>query len=160
MDARYFWFLLAISALRVSIPGWMTADMTYLYLYDLSWPFHWHCLYSFYHSIYVSVIISILSLYCLYSISTLSLSFCFSPESTAWKATVQSQPRIPRRPTSLPLHYSQSGIILLSMVLLHATLFSLLSTFCYSTATLYVLWSTDGWMECCNVIYYCSILCT
>ena len=78
MDARYFWFLLAISALWVSIPGWMTADMTYLYLYNLSWPFHWHCLYSFYHSIHVSVIISILSLLSVFYLYPLSLFLFFS----------------------------------------------------------------------------------
>ena len=35
-----FLVLLAISAIRVSIPGWMTADMAHLYLHNRPWPSH------------------------------------------------------------------------------------------------------------------------
>lgn len=150
MDARYFWFLLAISALRVSIPGWMTADMTYLYLYNLSWPFHWHCLYSFYHSIHVSVIISILSLLSVFYLYSLSLFLFFS-----WINRMESHCPI-TAPHSPKTHLPTTALFPIGNYLTkHATTpcYSLLSLvyflllYCYLVCTLEYGWM-DGMLQC------------
>lgn len=115
-----------------------------------------------FYSLSLSIILSFYSIIPILSLSISSLTlYCFSPESTAWKTTVQSQPRIPRDPP-LPLHYSQSG---------HLT-----NHHCYSAATSYFVHTLllllygvlrtqsirmDGWMK--NVTIsssYLTILCT